>query len=201
MATDDSQACRGPLVGARPHGADAPTTGSGRRSAPPPALVIAGMHRSGTSLVASLVAEHARLAGPGPLRGLDAKARRRVGQPRVMVPGVRAEGVALGRACPPPRRPLVVEAVAAAARALVEEKLAACGTIVPGARSIYAWEGKIEDVAEVMLLLKTEASLYAKLEKRLVKLHPYEVPEIIAWEPGAVHRPYAAWVAAALGEA
>lgn len=84
---------------------------------------------------------------------------------------------------------------ASAARILVEEKLAACGTIVPGARSIYAWEGSVADETEVLLLLKTEAPLYAKLEKRLVKLHPYEIPEILAWEPGAVHRPYAAWVA------
>ena len=93
------------------------------------------------------------------------------------------------------------DAAAAAARTLIEEKLAACGTVVPGARSIYRWEGKLEDNAEVLLLLKTESALYAKLEKRLAKLHPYEIPEIIAWEPGAVHRPYAAWVAAALGEA
>lgn len=87
------------------------------------------------------------------------------------------------------------DAAAAAARTLVEEKLAACGTVLPGARSIYAWEGKIQDVSEVLLLLKTEPSAYAKLEKRLAKLHSYEVPEIIAWEPGAVHRPYAAWIA------
>ena len=93
------------------------------------------------------------------------------------------------------------DAAAAAARTLVEEKLAACGTIIPGARSIYEWEGKLEDGPEILLLLKTRASLYSKLEKRLAKLHPYEVPEIMAWEPGAVHRPYAAWVAAALGEA
>ena len=92
------------------------------------------------------------------------------------------------------------DAAASAARALVEEKLAACGTVLPGARSIYAWEGKTEDSPEVLLLLKTESTLYAKLEKRLAKLHPYEVPEIIAWEPGAVHRPYAAWVADAIGE-
>lgn len=87
---------------------------------------------------------------------------------------------------------------ASAARILVEEKLAACGTIVPGARSIYAWEGSVADEAEILLLLKTEAPLYAKLEKRLSKLHPYEIPEILAWEPGAVHRPYAAWVAGAV---
>ncbi|MFM8459561.1 MAG: divalent-cation tolerance protein CutA [Planctomycetia bacterium] len=87
------------------------------------------------------------------------------------------------------------DAAAAVARTLVEEKLAACATIVPGARSIYAWEGKIEDSSEVLLLLKTGDAVYARLEKRLAKLHPYEVPEIVAWEPGAVHRPFAAWVA------
>lgn len=86
------------------------------------------------------------------------------------------------------------ESAAAAVRALVEEKLAACGTILPGARSIYAWDGKIEDAAEVLVLLKTRAPLYAKLEKRLAKLHPYEVPEILAWEPGAAAKPYADWV-------
>lgn len=90
------------------------------------------------------------------------------------------------------------EVAAAAVRTLVEEKLVACGTLLPGARSIYAWQEKIEDAPEVVVLLKTEPSLYAKLEKRLAKLHPYEVPEIVAWEPGAVHRPYAGWVAATL---
>jgi len=90
------------------------------------------------------------------------------------------------------------ETAAAAVRTLVEEKLAACGTLLTGARSIYAWQGKIEDASEVVVLLKTRSALYAKLEKRLAKLHPYDVPEIVAWEPGAVHRPYADWVAAAL---
>ena len=90
------------------------------------------------------------------------------------------------------------DAAATAARILVGEKLAACGTVLPGARSIYEWKGKMEDNAEVLLLLKTGSALYAKLEKRLAKLQPYEVPEIIAWEPGAVHRPYAGWVAEAL---
>lgn len=90
---------------------------------------------------------------------------------------------------------------ASVVRALVEEKLAACGNIFPGVRSIYAWQGKIEDSAEVAVLLKTQSPLYAKLEKRLTKLHPYEVPEIIAWEPGAVSKSYAAWVADATGEA
>ena len=86
------------------------------------------------------------------------------------------------------------DAAASVVRVLVGEKLAACGNILPGVRSIYAWEGGIEDTLEVAVLIKTEAALYAKLEKRLAKLHPYEVPEIVAWEPGAVAKPYAAWV-------
>lgn len=89
------------------------------------------------------------------------------------------------------------DTAASVVRVLVEEKLAACGSILPGMRSIYAWEGKIEDSAEVAVLIKTPAPLYARLEKRLAKLHPYEVPEIVAWEPGAVAKSYAAWVASA----
>jgi len=79
-------------------------------------------------------------------------------------------------------------------RTLVEEKIVACGTILPVGRSIYAWEGKIEDKAEVLVLFKTADPNYAKLEKRLHKIHPYEIPEIIACEAGAVAKNYAAWV-------
>jgi len=90
------------------------------------------------------------------------------------------------------------EAVAAAAtKTLVEERLVACGTILSGARSIYVWEGKIEDTPEVMVLFKTTGPTYAKLEKRLLKLHPWDNPEIVAIEAGAASRAYAAWVAAA----
>ncbi len=90
------------------------------------------------------------------------------------------------------------EAAASVVRSLVEERLIACGTILPSARSIYAWKGGIEDNTEALVILKTEEALYARLEKRLARLHPYEVPEIIAWEPGAVSRPYAAWIADAV---
>lgn len=87
-----------------------------------------------------------------------------------------------------------VDTAAQIVRTLVEEKLIACGTIIPGARSIYAWEGKVDDKTEVFVFLKTAASIYAKLEKRLLKLHPYEVPEILAFEAGAAAKSYAAWV-------
>jgi periplasmic divalent cation tolerance protein len=78
---------------------------------------------------------------------------------------------------------------------LVGEKLIACGTILPGARSIYEWEGKMEDATEVLVLFKTAGPAYAKLEKRLLKLHPYDMPEIVALEAGAASKTYAAWVA------
>jgi periplasmic divalent cation tolerance protein len=78
---------------------------------------------------------------------------------------------------------------------LVGEKLIACGTILPGARSIYEWEGKMEDATEVLVLFKTAGPAYAKLEKRLLKLHPYDMPEIVALEAGAASKAYAAWVA------
>ena len=90
------------------------------------------------------------------------------------------------------------ETAASVTRTLVEEKLAACGNIIPGVRSIYAWEGKVEDAAEVLVLFKTAPAAYARLEKRLLKLHPYDNPEIIAFEAGAAAKAYAAWVADAV---
>jgi len=90
------------------------------------------------------------------------------------------------------------ETAAAMTRTLVEEKLVACGNILPGVRSIYAWEGKVEDAPEVLVLFKTAGPAYAKLEKRLLKLHPYDTPEILALETGAAAKAYAAWVAAAV---
>lgn len=91
------------------------------------------------------------------------------------------------------------ETAARIVRTLVEEKLAACGNIIPGVRSIYAWEGRMEEAAEVLVVCKTTGPAYAKLEKRLLKLHPYETPEILALEAGAAARAYAAWVEGAVG--
>lgn len=87
------------------------------------------------------------------------------------------------------------ETAASVTRTLVEEKLVACGSIIPGVRSIYVWEGKTEDSAEVLVLFKTLPGVYAKLEKRLIKLHPYDTPEVLAFEAGAAAKAYAAWVA------
>lgn len=68
----------------------------------------------------------------------------------------------------------------AIAHALVEEGLAACVNCIPGIRSIYRWEGKIEESEEELLLIKTRAEIFSGLEKRIRELHSYSVPEIIA---------------------
>ena len=91
--------------------------------------------------------------------------------------------------CPHP------EAAATLARTLVEEGLAACGNVLPGLRSIYRWQGQVQDETEALLLLKTTAARFEALRERVVALHPYEVPEVIALAVDAGHAPYLAWVA------
>ncbi|MCX8160238.1 MAG: divalent-cation tolerance protein CutA [Candidatus Saccharicenans sp.] len=79
------------------------------------------------------------------------------------------------------------------ARILLEHKLAACCTILPGT-SLYTWEQKTCEEAEVVMLIKTRASLYAELEKKIREVHPYQVPEIIATPIVAASRAYSDWV-------
>lgn len=66
------------------------------------------------------------------------------------------------------------------AKDLVVEKLAACVNVVPGVQSFFSWVGKVDSANEHMLVIKTTLDLYDAVEKRLKKLHPYELPEIIA---------------------
>jgi periplasmic divalent cation tolerance protein len=82
------------------------------------------------------------------------------------------------------------------ARTLVEERLVACANLVANVRSIYRWQGKVEDEGEVMLVLKTRADRIDALGERLRALHPYAVPELIvlAIEDGLA--PYLDWVRA-----
>ncbi len=80
------------------------------------------------------------------------------------------------------------------ARALVEERLAACGNVVPGVRSIYRWEGKVQDEGEALLVLKTARRRIADLLARVRALHPYEVPEILAIPVEEGNRAYLDWV-------
>lgn len=79
-------------------------------------------------------------------------------------------------------------------RQLVEEKVIACGTIFSGARSIYAWQGVIEDTSEAVVLLKTSTDRVSEAEVRLLALHPYDTPEVVIVSPDAVAPRYRAWV-------
>ncbi|HMK49224.1 MAG TPA: divalent-cation tolerance protein CutA [Thermodesulfovibrionales bacterium] len=72
------------------------------------------------------------------------------------------------------------EEAANIARALVEGGLAGCVNIVRNIRSIYKWEGKVEDEAEVLMIAKTRQELFSDIEKKVKELHSYTVPEIIA---------------------
>jgi periplasmic divalent cation tolerance protein len=87
------------------------------------------------------------------------------------------------------------EKAAAIARILVEERLAACVNLVPAIRSIYRWQDAVQDAAETLVIMKTTYGCAEALRVRLVELHPYEVPEVIALSVTDGHGPYLAWVA------
>lgn len=78
-------------------------------------------------------------------------------------------------------------------RALVEEGLAACVNILPSVTSCYVWEGEYCEDEEHTLLIKTTEERYDELEERLVELHSYDVPEVIALEPEEVFAAYEEW--------
>ncbi|MEM0359244.1 MAG: divalent-cation tolerance protein CutA [Candidatus Hadarchaeales archaeon] len=77
------------------------------------------------------------------------------------------------------------------ARRVVEEKLASCVTVLPGAKSFYFWKGKREEAEELLLLMKTLSP--EKLMERLKELHPYEVPELLVLRASAVSEEYLRW--------
>lgn len=85
------------------------------------------------------------------------------------------------------------------ARALVDERLAACVNLIPGIRSIYRWEGQREEADEVLLVIKTTAAGYGPLEQGVRRLHPYTVPEVVGLPAAAALPAYAAWVADSVG--
>ncbi len=87
------------------------------------------------------------------------------------------------------------ERAAEIARAVVEERLAACGNVVPGVRSVYRWEGRVQEEAEALLVLKTTRARFEALRDRLLALHPYGVPEVLALPVEAGSQRYLDWIA------
>ncbi len=80
------------------------------------------------------------------------------------------------------------------ASALVTGRLAACVNIVGNVRSVYRWKGKIEKDAEFLLIIKTWQDRFEDLKKRVLDLHTYDVPEIIALRIDEGHAPYLEWM-------
>ena len=85
-------------------------------------------------------------------------------------------------------------------RSLVTDRLVACGTILDHARSIYRWQGKLEETSEALVILKTQSSCWDELRSTIQKLHPYDVPELLALPVEAGLPAYLDWVAEQTGE-
>lgn len=83
-------------------------------------------------------------------------------------------------------------------KALVEDRLIACGNLLPGARSLYRWEGRVADEREVLVIMKSRKQDWAALMARLHELHPYDTPECLAVRVAAGAPKYMAWLEAAL---
>ena len=79
-------------------------------------------------------------------------------------------------------------------KTLLERRLIACGTLVPGARSLYRWQGKIADEQETLLLLKTRSARVEALQEAFKELHPYKVPELLALSVDTGLEKYVEWI-------
>ncbi|MBF0123530.1 MAG: divalent-cation tolerance protein CutA [Candidatus Omnitrophica bacterium] len=85
------------------------------------------------------------------------------------------------------------------AKVIVRKKMAACCNILPAIRSIYQWEGKLCDDAEVLMIVKTTRNRFPALEKEVKALHSYSVPEIIALPIVLGSKPYVRWLGQSVG--
>lgn len=79
-------------------------------------------------------------------------------------------------------------------RALVDGRHVACGTILPGATSVYRWQGSVAEESEVLVVLKTAGDRWETLERAVQRLHPYDVPELVALPVTAGLEAYLEWV-------
>ncbi len=80
------------------------------------------------------------------------------------------------------------------AEAVVEQKVAACASLVPSVTSIFRWKGQVQKSREALLIVKTSARRYPALAKLVRSMHSYEVPEIIALNIDRGLHPYLEWV-------
>ena len=80
------------------------------------------------------------------------------------------------------------------AKSLVEKRLAACVNLLPGVASWYWWEGKVTEDQEVLLMMKTSRDRFAALEKEVLRLHSYAVPELIAFQIVEGSKNYLSWI-------
>jgi periplasmic divalent cation tolerance protein len=79
-------------------------------------------------------------------------------------------------------------------RTLLDRRLIACGTLFPGARSLYRWQGKVADEREVVIMLKTRSGRLESLRAAFLELHPYKVPELLALPVEAGLEKYLEWI-------
>jgi periplasmic divalent cation tolerance protein len=86
----------------------------------------------------------------------------------------------------------------AMARVLVGERLCACVNVTGEIRSVYRWKDAVQDDPEVLCVIKTTRAGFEALRARVVSLHPYEVPEVIALPVEVGHAPYLEWLAASV---
>lgn len=87
------------------------------------------------------------------------------------------------------------------AEALVGERLGACANVLPGMQSVYRWQGAVEHATEALLVIKTTAAAFDALKARLLALHPYALPELIAAPVVDGHAAYLDWVRANVADA
>jgi len=79
-------------------------------------------------------------------------------------------------------------------QSLLERRLVACGSVMPGVRSLYRWQGKVADEQEVIVLLKTRSARLETLKLAFEELHPYKVPELLALPVTAGNAKYLEWI-------
>jgi periplasmic divalent cation tolerance protein len=89
------------------------------------------------------------------------------------------------------------EAAPELARALLEARLIGCANLIPAVRSLYWWEGEIQDDAEIVMLMECPRERADAAVATLAEAHPYDVPKILVLEPRAVNEPYLEWLRAA----